>query len=725
MSKHGSKGQGLLIIAMIIMVAVLVLAMLYRIFIMTPAYIYERSVYFIFKYNPQIVIQGLSMSLSTALMSFAVNYSNYLLNYGIALQLPTIQGANLAPQSLMAVINEEYNQLTQMLYTPTGLAVPVSQGSYVINPQETNYYGALSLLNYVYSASPYSTLYVALNNTYDMPIIGIHNLTLSNGINLTAYVVSPSTSTCSGNVYTYSVNTEIKCLFSFTANTYTCTNGVLTSTGAAMSLWAPSYTALQKNRIVINSNGIVDSNSKYADPVLFLVPVDEAWANNGIKISFLFAISNPSNFLFSVNFLAQYPTTGIVGANKPGNYLTGYWVSIYPSGNKYYIGFGIGSSTITSQSISNLNTNGNNNLTIYITCPQSGCNPFTQNPTAQISIYLNPNPNNPKPVISGYTIYLPYWSLIYSSLFQDYAYIFGNNYQGYGIGSWLIMMLQNTDVSSASIKLYSTYTLPSNVYISVSVNNQPALSAYPILLTENGQSVSMSEVPYNVCNITSNAIIFNVTLPYPNGYPYTQYLLLLNYSNIINALNPYSPQTLTLLGLQTTPYNATAMVSYVVGIYSSSSSTYNELVYVMNNGIPTLMLFYNSTDVALYNGYVTLDSVSTSAVNILPHPSSTLLIYTLRELLIHLPSGYTALTYTTPQSVIQLLGPPINYPAEFYYTPSSTHETLPMTYANYTIVNCAAGNGITNYEIFLTPYDNYLAYYSYGSYNNPGSIGSC
>jgi len=725
-----SSGQGLLIIAMIVVVAALVLAMLYRVFIMTPAYVYQRSIYFVFKYNPQLVVQGLAMQMNTALLSFTRNYSQFLLNYGIAVQLPALQGGNLAPISLASILGEYYNTIINTVYTPTGLAIQTSNGYYTAN-LNTNYYGALSLLNYVYANNRKTTLYVMMNSTYDMPIIGIQNLNLQNTFNLTASIVKPTTSTCIGNVHTMNYLISTKCIFNFASNTYTCINPAFTATGQAMNLWAPYYNALTSSRITVSSNGITDANNKYADPVMFLYPVDPTSANYGFKVSAVFYISPGSNFLVGINFLAQYPTVKGVNSNKPNNYATGYWVSVYPSGNKYYYSYGgPGYTTSGSSSISNGIWSGPPNplnITVVVQC-STICSPFTTS-TGIATIYID------GASVGSMTVVMPQWTQTYSSYFNNYAYIMGGSVTN-PVGPWIIVMLQNAAVINASVRVTNMYVLPTNVYVAVSLNNQPALGVTLNILnitTSNG--VNLLPAQYNVCNITNNAIILNVTLPQPTGYPYNQYLMLLNYSDVVTLLNPFSPAALNYLGLSAS--NITAMAAYILFLYNPSSNIISEVPYVANTGIPTLLLFYNSTDISMYNGYIALTPVNVAAsLSIIPTIHRDLQIYTIRESLIHVVTGYTPLNYTIPQGIINEAGLPTYYSndiMEFYYSPSQTHESLPITYAPTTILNCQSSTGYVNYGLFLVRYGSYWGYCSYGSlqYSNgvcyplSSSIGGC
>jgi hypothetical protein len=728
-----SSGQGLLIIAMIVVVAALVLAMLYRVFIMTPAYVYQRSIYFVFKYNPQLVVQGLAMQMNTALLSFTRNYSQFLLNYGIAVQLPALQGGNLAPISLASILGEYYNTIINTVYTPTGLAIQTSNGYYTAN-LNTNYYGALSLLNYVYANNRKTTLYVMMNSTYDMPIIGIQNLNLQNTFNLTASIVKPKTSTCIGNVHTMNYLISTKCIFNFASNTYTCINPAFTATEQAMNLWAPYYNALVNNRITVSSNGITDANNKYADPVMFLYPIDPTSANYGFKVSAVFYISSSSNFLVGINFLAQYPTVKSVNSSNPNNYATGYWVNVYPSGNKYYYSYGgpgpIFSPKNETGTIKNSIWSGPPNplnITVVVQC-STVCNPFNSS-TGTATIYIN------GVSVGSMNVVMPQWTQTYSSYFNNYAYIMGGSVKN-PVGPWIIVMLQNAAVISASVRVTNMYVLPTNVYVAVSLNNQPALGVtLNILNITTGNGVNLLPAQYNVCNITNNAIILNVTLPQPTGYPYNQYLMLLNYSDVVTLLNPFSPAALNYLGLSAS--NITAMAAYILFLYNPSSNIISEVPYVANTGIPTLLLFYNNTDISTYNGYIALTPVNVAAsLSIIPAIHRDLQIYTVRESLIHVVTGYTPLNYTIPQGIINEAGLPTYYSndiMEFYYSPSQTHESLPITYAPTTILNCKSSTGYVNYGLFLVRYGSYWGYCSYGSlwYSNgvcyplSSSIGGC
>jgi hypothetical protein len=716
---------------MIVVVAALVLAMLYRVFIMTPAYVYQRSIYFVFKYNPQLVVQGLAMQMNTALLSFTRNYSQFLLNYGIAVQLPALQGGNLAPISLASILGEYYNTIINTVYTPTGLAIQASNGYYTAN-LNTNYYGALSLLNYVYANNRKTTLYVMMNSTYDMPIIGIQNLNLQNTFNLTASIVKPTTSTCIGNTHTMNYLISTKCIFNFASNTYTCTNPAFTATGQAMNLWAPYYNALVNNRITIGNSGITDTNNNYADPVMLLYPIDPTSANYGFKVSAVFYISSSSNFLVGINFLAQYPTVKSVNSSNPNNYATGYWVNVYPSGNKYYYSYGGPGSIFSPKNetgtIKNSIWSGPPNplnITVVVQC-STVCSPFTSS-TGTATIYIN------GASVGSMTVVMPQWTQTYSSYFNNYAYIMGGSVKN-PVGPWIIVMLQNAAVISASVRVTNMYVLPTNVYVAVSLNNQPALGVTLNILnitTSNG--VNLLPAQYNVCNITNNAIILNVTLPQPTGYPYNQYLILLNYSNVLTVLNPFSPAALNYLSSTARASNITAMAAYVLNFYNNNTNVLYVVPYIANTGIPTLLLFYNNSDTLRYNNTeynnitVLLTPVNVaSTLSIIPTKYATLSIYTAKELLVHIVTGYTPLNYTVKNGACLA-----NYSLVFNYSLNQFHIPLQFTYTPTTILNY--NSTYVNYGLFLVRYGNYWGYCSYGSlrYSNGkcyplnSSVGGC
>jgi len=679
-----STGQGLLTIAMLVVLAVFLLAMIYRIFTMTPAYIYQRSIYFIFKYNPQLVAQGLAMVMGTILNGFAREYSLFLLREGILLQLHILQGYTITPTSLTSRLASDYETIINMLYTPTGLAVPRGQGNYTVNIG-TNYYGALRSLSYVYSGNNKSSIYVSIGNIYDMPILGVSGLRLSSTLNLTATLSKPSI--CLGNTHPFNYTATTRCVFDFTKNTYTCTGPGFTKTGRATDLWAPWYYAVSNGKLTLNSSGWVDSSNDKPDPIILMYPIDEVTSNSGVKVSAVFRINAASNFMVGVNILAQYPSRD----SSTGVPIT-------------YKG--------TSKAPSTLN------VTIVMKCG-SVCTPFSgSSVTISYSWY-----NGTKLINSGSVGYpLPMWVPVPPSKtqFNDFMYIYSSGYSGYKVGSWLVMLIQGATLVNATITLNNTYTLFRNAYVSVSLNNQPAVGALINLL-----NVSMNKPPiitsinYTVCNITSSAIVFNVTMPKPSGYPNNQYLLVINYSGIVTVINPwlrymiiprYSCGSSSCSGIGTlNNYTATSMVAYQAVFYNMTSGTWFIVPYIANTGIPALLTIYNSTSIYVYYGsntYIMLTSISTfNSLNIYPSRSADLLIYTLRETLIHLPPGYLVLRSTPKIPPSTGITPPNQapMPTRWLYLPS---QTLSYVYTNSTLVNW---NQYTNG--YSSPPNNYALYY--------------
>jgi len=118
------RGQAVLLIALVIALAVLTLAVVYRVFAMTPAYVYQRSIYYVFKYNPTLVAQGLVLDMNTALLGFARNFSQYMVYDGFNLYLYSIAGVTPVYMSLTELLKEVYGMIVNTVYTPTGLAIP-------------------------------------------------------------------------------------------------------------------------------------------------------------------------------------------------------------------------------------------------------------------------------------------------------------------------------------------------------------------------------------------------------------------------------------------------------------------------------------------------------------------------------------------------------------------------------------------------------------------------
>ncbi len=208
----------------------------------------------------------------------------------------------------------------------------------------------------------------------------------------------------------------------------------------------------------------------------------------------------------------------------------------------------------------------------------------------------------------------------------------------------------------------------------------------------------------------------------PTGYPTTQYLVLINYSNVVLALNPWAnPQN----SLIPQGYSATSLVPYMAYVLNKSS---NELIvntYFINLGIPTLLSIYGSST-GLYitniiNGYVysVMGPVIPSSLNVLKvnnvFPMHVMSIFTFNETLYNLAAGYTVISQVVPptQTEITGYGNTNNYPSGLYnWVTEYEHfpnQTLPYTYFNYTILNC---QGITQND---NEYASYNLYYIYAN----------
>jgi hypothetical protein len=313
------------------------------------------------------------------------------------------------------------------------------------------------------------------------------------------------------------------------------------------------------------------------------------------------------------------------------------------------------------------------------------------------------------------------------------------------LGSWVAIILQNAAVINASIKLYNNYTLPRNVLVAVSYNNAPALGASIIGLNVT-PTLGYSEInltnKYLVYNITSNAVVFNVAMPWPpKGYPNTQYLLLINYSNIRLILNPWSPAALSAMGINSgfaTPsgYSATSLIPYMAYIYNQTSGSLIEVTYFINTGVPTALTIYGG-GTGLYitniiNGriYAALGTVEPLPwMNIFKvnnaYPMGVLSILTFNESIYNLAPGYAVIGQIIPpsESSITGFGNTYNYPYALYnWITEYEHfpnQTLPYAYVYPTIMNCQYQSYENSYIYFA--YNNgQLLYYGYTP-----NLGSC
>jgi len=115
-----------------------------------------------------------------------------------------------------------------------------------------------------------------------------------------------------------------------------------------------------------------------------------------------------------------------------------------------------------------------------------------------------------------------------------------------------------------------------------------------------------------------------------------------------------------------------------------------------------------------------------STLSIIPTKYATLSIYTAKELLVHIVTGYTPLNYTVKNGTRLA-----NYSLVFNYSLNQFHIPLPFTYTPTTILNY--NSTYVNYGLFLVRYGSYWGYCSYGSlqYSNGkcyplnSSIGGC
>ncbi|WP_238375054.1 hypothetical protein [Vulcanisaeta thermophila] len=723
MRYHSNKGQGLLLIAMVIVLMILVIAVLYRVFTMTPAYIYQRSIYYAFKYTPQVIVQEIVNAIQSIVLGYARNYSQFLVNNGVLLYIHALTQYP-TPYSLANVINTQVNLLINSMFVPTGLAVPTTEPSTRVT-LVTGFYGALSIpgIHYVYSGGTSSMISVLVNSTYDMPTLGIQGLTIQGLANLTATIINPSTSTCNGGINPETLYSNVTCKFNFTTNNYTCTGPSINASGQANNLWAPSQYAINNGALQwVRGSGWVDSNKNGFDVLVFAYPVDEITGNAGFRVSALFRIlPSSNNYVMGFELLTPCPA-GTMIANTLGSCNGGY--TIYIKNNYLYVN----NNQITKfKSISNVN------VTVIVTWNQP-IQLISSSQSAQMTIYINGTPYYPG------TVTLPTLHQIPNTVFGNTAYMMSGNTGQRPLGSWMGIILQNAAVTSASVSFINKYTLPRNVYVEVSYNNAPALGTEINLyrVTPITGAVT-SSVNYTACNITSNAIIFNVTMPWPpRGYPTTQYLLAINYSGIVLLLNPWSPGALAQMGISNptglpSGYSASSIVPYIAYLLNETSNSLIELVYFANPGIPTLLSIYGGTtglyitNIITQANYAVLGNVAPlTTLNIMrinnKIPMGLLRIFTFNESLYNLATGYTVIGQVIPPKQTQEAGINTqNYPGAFYNLIVEymrfPNQTLPYTYFNYTILNCRGtsigGNQYSNYAIYFTYNNGQLMYLGY------------
>jgi len=733
------KGQGLLITAMVIVIAVLVLAILYRVFTMTPAYVYQRSIYYAFKENPQIVVQQLDEEIQAIVATFAMNYSNSLINEGLYLYLHALTQSPVS-YSLASVIGAQINILVNSIYVPTGIAIPTTKPKPHVSIT-TGFYGALKIkgVKYIYSAGNESSIAVVVNDTYNMPTLGIQNLTLRNGVSLTAWIVPPQNPS---TLNPTTITTETRCIFNFKLDNYTCTGPATHATGNASYLWAPYYQAYPQDIYRTSNMGWVASGQTAS--LAFALPIDEFAANAGFNISATFKVTNKQSYTVGIQFLAPWPTQQF---NNP----QGYSVVITSSSIKLYYGN-------SQYQLNLLNPKKCSppftliNLTLYIKPTKQltwrDVTNVNNEPQANLYVYIN------NTLCSTTTIYLPVLVYVPDTVFQNNAYMLsGLGPNGQLLGSWVAIILNNAAVINASIKLYNNYTLPKNVLVAVSYNNAPALGASIIGLNVTPTlGYSETSLNYAVYNITSNAVVFNVTMPWPpNGYPNTQYLLLIDYSNIRLILNPWSPAALNAMGINsTTPsgYSATSLIPYMAYIYNQTSGSLIEVTYFINTGVPTALTIYGGstglyiTNIINRQVYAALGTVEPLPwMNIFKvnnaYPMGVLSILTFNETIYNLAPGYTVIGQIIPPSESNITGfgkgYTYNYPSALYnWITEYEHfpnQTLPYAYVYPTIMNCQYQSYENSY-IYFNYTNGQLLYYGYTQlqqlyYGYPSNLASC
>ena len=717
-------GQAVFLIVIIIAAAILALAVVLRVFSMAPAYVMQRSIYYVFKYDPSIVAKGLALAMDTVVMGFARNLSQYLINQGIGLYFHALVGWAPITLSLSNLIANYLNTVLNTAYEPMGLAI-LENLNYSVS-YLTNYYGALGTgLKYVYAGGYSAGMYINLSSTYNMPTLGVYNLTLDTLFNLTMVIVKPGSGTCPGIIHTAQYSTSISCSFNFLSNSYTCTGPGFVKAGVANNLWAPDYVGYQQGTLTYGLNTGWSASSSVTEFLMLMYPIDELDGPAGFKVSMVFKVNSPT-FLIGMNILSQYPSRSMVSGYS-------YFVNL---SNAYFGAYGSFTPLFSAGGFNKPNVGDLENLTIKV-IPQAQ-NPFNTAPTASAYIYLNGTQ------VGSATITLPSWNYVYSNAFGNWAYLFGGNAsvngayaQAYGgLGSWVVSLIQGASLINASFKLYYSYVLPTNVYLAVSYNNAPAVGSTPLLYLDVPGSglFKYPYVNYTVCNITLNAIIFNVTLPKPLYYPYYQLLLGINYSGVIILLNPWAPSSLAYYGLWGSyipqGYSATSMGPYWLILYNTTTGSLTYLFPIWNGGSPTILSIFGGLYSTVYissANYVYMGPVLVPPqLNIYNPLLYNYTKYTFNELLIHLPTGYLNI-----EEFVKLppgLPSPASNPNLIWEFRHFLNQTLPYTYFNYTIMDCegstASGNSYTNYALIMysapsNPYGILWAYYSTGNGGQP------
>jgi hypothetical protein len=702
---------------------------------MTPAYVYQRSIYYAFKENPQIVVQQLDEEIQAIVATFAINYSNSLINEGLYLYLHALTQSPVS-YSLASVIGAQINILVNSIYVPTGIAIPTTKPKPHVSIT-TGFYGALKIkgVKYIYSAGNESSIAVIVNDTYNMPTLGIQNLTLRNGVSLTAWIATPQNPS---TLNPTTITTETRCIFNFTQDNYTCTGPATYATGNASYLWAPYFAG---GMYRTSNMGWVAGGQTAS--LAFAIPIDELAANAGFKISATFNLANCTagqQVCAGIQFLTPWPTQQF---NNPQGYsvvITSSSVKLYYGNSQYQLKLKKCSPPFTGLTNLTLYVKPTKQLTWQDVAQQPQLGAPIPHPQANLYVYIN------NTLCNTTTIYLPVLVYVYSMVFNNNAYMLSGQVSNVQqsqqlplLGSWTAIILQNAAVINASIKLYNNYTLPRNVLVAVSYNNAPALGASIIGLNVTPTlGYSETSLNYTVYNITSNTVVFNVAMPPPKGYPNTQYLLLIDYSNIRLILNPWSPAALSAMGINsTTPsgYSATSLIPYMAYIYNQTSGSLIEVTYFINTGVPTALTIYGGstglyiTNIINRQVYTVLGTVEPLPwMNIFKvnnaYPMGVLSILTFNESIYNLAPGYAVIGQIIPPKESEITGfgkgYTYNYPGTLYnWITEYEHfpnQTLPYAYVYPTIMNCQYQyNGYTyeNSYIYFAYNNGQLLYYGY------------
>ncbi len=618
----------LILIVLIVAVALVTLLYLYKVFAMSPLYVSQRSIYEVYKQNPYMVVSSMTSTLQYLIGNILRSYDEFSIQYGAALNQPILTGGSgaIVPSSYKEALLAQYKYYLSQYYTPLGMDPNPTWGRLDFNI--TNVYGALSMFNTIIALNNASIYGIAENET-SFPLIGLNNVKVKTTMNFTVNEVQPSSYTCPGTPSYYVIQAVNRTIFNFEKSPNT----------KWWALASDNYGEISHNSSGwwLGSNGL--------SGLMYLMPLDNISSNYGFNISAIMTINKGG--VGGIEIFQEYPVVGTQQCN-----------SNYDGGAGYCFNY-------------MYTTSSNNPLTVNMTVDVS----FGKQPTVTFIVINTIN----KQVLYKYNsrIAVPAWVKI-SSLF-GVGYEYGAEQ---GVGSWALVVGSNAVVSEVSVKLINRYYYPKWVLLQESWDGAPpALGGVILSLDSFNPSKQETSQPLEgnslvVCNVTSTSLIFNVSLPYPSGYPVTQYII----NSTLNGLSLFTSPM---------PASAYAMVPYM-NVFSNNGALFY-YVYVGNWGgtIPTILLFYNGLDSTLYDGYATISQVA--SINT---PSKIFPTVASKTEMVYIPVGYTMLKYVTiiPSYIAnkQLIGTQV-----FYYEPSSTHESLPFTVANQT----------------YTVYDNYYNYF--------------